>query len=513
MMNMEIPGTTPRLRVDRLIKSFSGVQVMHEVSFDAYAGEVMGVVGENGSGKSTIMNILGGVLPPDGGTVLLDGEIYSPRSRRESDAAGVAFIQQELNIFVNLSVAENLFLGRSPRLIEALPIISSKKMRNRAHELLRSVDLEVDPAAPASSLSSGERQLLEIARGLSTDARVMIFDEPTTSLTAWEAERLFEIIGRLRERGVAVVYVSHALEDVLRLSARIIVVRDGWVTMRASSAGVTADRLVEAMVGRPIESLFPVRPPRHAAFQRVLEVQGIGEPGIVDNISFHVEKSEIVGLAGLLGSGRSELARILFGLDRHQTGAVRIHGRALPSGDLKARLTAGVGFLTEDRRHEGLMMDASVSENIALAALPLFARGLDGRIQSEKLTNAMQAVAKQLNLKSGDIDSTAIRTLSGGNQQKVVLARWLLRRPALFLLDEPTRGVDVGAKEEIYRLLARMAASDMGILIISSEIEELIGLCDRILVMRRGRLQAEFDRANFDRGTILRTALGQGSAS
>ena len=250
-MNMEVPEKTPRLRVDRLIKSFNGVQVLHEVSFDAYAGEVLGVVGENGSGKSTIMNILGGVLPPDGGTVWLDGEIYTPRSRRESDAAGVAFIQQELNIFVNLSVAENLFLGRSPRLIEGLPIISGKKMRNRAHELLRSVDLEVDPAAPAGSLSSGERQLLEIARGLSTDARVMIFDEPTTSLTAWEAERLFEIIGRLRERGVAVVYVSHALEDVLRLSERIMVVRDGWVTMRAPRAGVTADRLVEAMVGRP----------------------------------------------------------------------------------------------------------------------------------------------------------------------------------------------------------------------------------------------------------------------
>jgi ribose transport system ATP-binding protein len=291
------------------------------------------------------------------------------------------------------------------------------------------------------------------------------------------------------------------------------VVRDGWVTLRAPSVGITPDRLVEAMVGRPMESLFPARPPRHAAFEPVLEVQGIGEPGIVDNISFHVEKSEIVGLAGLLGSGRSELARILFGLDRHQAGAVRVHGRVLSSGDLKARLAAGVGFLTEDRRHEGLMMDASVSENMALAALPLFARGFAGRIESGKLTNAMQAVAKQLNLKSGNINATAIRTLSGGNQQKVVLARWLLRNPTLFLLDEPTRGVDVGAKEEIYRLLAGMAESDMGILIISSEIEELIGLCDRILVMRRGRLEAEFHRANFDRETILRAALGQGSAA
>jgi ribose transport system ATP-binding protein len=225
-----------------------------------------------------------------------------------------------------------------------------------------------------------------------------------------------------------------------------------------------------------------------------------------------VEKGEIVGLAGLLGSGRSELARILFGLDRHREGTVRVNGRSLPSGDLKARINAGVGFLTEDRRHEGLMIDASVAENMALAALPLYTRGFGRRIRSKQLMHAMEAVVKQLNLKSGDIQSTAIRTLSGGNQQKVVLARWLLREPNLFLLDEPTRGVDVGAKEEIYQLLVQMAETGMAILIISSEIEELIGLCDRIFVMRHGRLQAQFYRAGFERETILKAALGQGSA-
>lgn len=513
MTGAETTFNTPRLRVERLTKSFFGVRVLHEITFDAHAGEVLGVVGENGSGKSTTMNILAGVLPRDGGSILFDGAPYSPRSRRESDAAGVAFIQQELNIFPNLSVAENLFLGRSPRLVEAFPFISRAKMRTRALELLRAVDLEANADAPAGTLSSGERQLLEIARGLSTDARVMIFDEPTTSLTRWEAGRLFEIIGRLRERGVAVIYVSHTLEDVLHLSDRIIVMRDGRLTMKAPCAGVTADSLVVAMVGRSIETLFPSRPARPPVSSDALDVQGVTEPGVVEDITFRVEKGEIVGLAGLMGSGRSELARILFGLDPHRSGTVRIDGQALPSGDIKARIAAGAAFLTEDRRYEGLMMDASVAENLSLAALPLFARRADGRIRDKDLTDAMQSLAKRLNLKSGGIVSTPVRTLSGGNQQKVVLGRWLLRELTLFILDEPTRGVDVGAKEEIYRLLAHLAESGMAILIISSEIEELTGLCDRILVMRRGRLQGEFKRAAFEGEAILKAAFGQGRAS
>jgi len=501
----------PRLRVERLTKSFFGVRVLNEVSFDAYPGEVLGLVGENGSGKSTTLNILAGVLPRDEGNILFDGEPYSPKSRRESNAAGVAFIQQELNIFPNLSVAENLTLARSPRLIRSLPIISRSKMRASADELLRTVNLEVNPSAIASSLSSGERQLLEIARGLATEARAIIFDEPTTSLTRREAGHLFEIIGRLRERGVAIIYVSHTLEDVLQLSDRIVVMRDGTVTMSAMAANVTAESLVVAMVGRSIEALFPARPQRPTDTSPALQVEGVGESGVVDDISFQVRKGEIVGLAGLMGSGRSELARILFGLDPHRRGTVRFYGNALRPGDLKARIAAGVAFLTEDRRNEGLMMDASMAENMALAALPLFARAADGQMRDKKLTDAMKALAKRLNLKSGTLGSP-VRSLSGGNQQKVVLGRWLLRDPALFILDEPTRGVDVGAKEEIYRLLATMAESGMAILIISSEIEELTGLCDRILVMRRGRLQAEFDRTAFHSETILRAAFGQAVA-
>jgi ABC-type sugar transport system ATPase subunit len=474
---------------------------------------VVGVVGENGSGKSTTMNLLTGVLQRDGGRVLLDGIPYAPRSRRESDGAGVAFIQQELSLFPNLTVAENLFLGRFPRRFKCLPIISYKKMYTHAREVLRDVGLDIDPRFDTSAASSGERQLLEIARSLSSEARLIIFDEPTTSLTQREADRLFEIIGRLRARGVTIIYISHDLEDVIRLSDRIVVMRDGQVTLRTASVNTTVHDLVVAMVGRSIGTLFQSRSHPSNCAQSMLEVEGVGEPGVVDGVSFRVGRGEIVGVAGLMGSGRSELARILFGIDPHRRGRVAVAGKALRSADLSARIAAGVAFLTEDRRHEGLMMDASVAENMALAALPLFATRPQGRIRDKSLMRAMQALAAQLCLKCGSLSSTIVRTLSGGNQQKVVLGRWLLRKPLLFILDEPTRGVDVGAKEEIYHLLAQMAEEGMAVLIISSEIEELMGLCDRILVMHRGRVQAQFDRSKFDGETILKAAFGQAGAS
>jgi len=506
---MTAPSTPLRLRVESLSKSFFGVRVLHEVSFEAHAGRVLGIVGENGSGKSTTMNLLTGVLPRDGGTVLLDGKSFEPASRRESDAAGVAFIQQELNVFPNLSVAENLFLVRPPRRFAALPLISRRQMRARARELLRQVDLPVAPNALAGTLSAGERQLLEIARGLSSEARVFILDEPTSSLTAREAGRLFDLIRRLKARGAAILYISHNLEEVLEIADDVLVMRDGRVTLSAASSGLNANDLVCAMVGRPIAALFPMRAARSATPAPLLEVAGLAEPGMLHDITLRVARGEIVGIAGLMGSGRSELARALFGLDRYSAGVVRVAGRQLSAGDIQGRIAAGLAFLTEDRRHEGLMPDATVADNMALAALPLFASRSGARISNDKLLQAMRSLGQRLNLKSGDIASTPVRTLSGGNQQKVVLGRWLLREPKVFILDEPTRGVDVGAKEEIYRLLAQMADAGMGVLMISSELEELTGLCDRILVMRRGTLAAEFERAHFDREAILRAAFGQ----
>jgi ribose transport system ATP-binding protein len=510
--NMSTPPV-PRLAVEGLSKSFFGVPVLQNVSFKVKAGQLLGIVGENGSGKSTAMNLLTGVLPPDSGSIWLDGRPFQPHSRRDSDAAGIAFIQQELNVFPNLSVAENLFLVKPPRLFSALPLIARRQMHARSRALLKQVGLEVSPRALAGTLSTGERQLLEIARALSSEARLIIFDEPTTSLTAPEAERLFELIRNLKAQGVTILYISHDLEHVINLADEVLVLRDGKVTQLAPASALTPHDLVLAMVGRPIDALFPSRSPQTAIDVPVLDARGLDEPAVLKNLDLSISAGEIVGIAGLMGSGRSELARMLFGLDRHRDGVVCVHNTVLPPGDVQARLEAGVAFLTEDRRHEGLMMDASVIDNMALAALPVFARNRFGRVHDVKLLEAVRQLCAQLNLKSGDVRTAPVRSLSGGNQQKVVLGRWLLQRPKLFILDEPTRGVDVGAKQEIYRLLAELADAGMALLVISSELEELTGLCDRIHVMRRGELVAHFAREQFDNEAILRAAFGQGLAA
>lgn len=503
----------PRLKVDGLAKSFFGTQVLHEVSFEAYGGRVLGVVGENGSGKSTTMNLLTGILQSDRGTMRLDGESFQPRSRKDSDAAGIAFIQQELNIFPNLSIAENLFLLHAPRSFGILPFISRRQMNARARELLGEVSLQVSPTTLAGALSAGERQLVEIARALATRARVFIFDEPTSSLTTREAARLFEIIGRLRANNVAILYISHNLQEVLELCDDVMVLRDGRVTLRDASANLSAGDLVLAMIGRPIQDMFAERSTKPARSAPVLEVSGVSQPGVLESIDIRVAPGEIVGIAGLMGSGRSELARTIFGLDGYRSGSIRVNGKQLASGDVKARLAAGVAFLTEDRRHEGLLMGASVADNLALAALPTFACRITQRLDRQRLLKDVEQMGQSLHLRSGDIKTATVRSLSGGNQQRVLLGRWLLRQPCLFILDEPTRGVDVGAKQEIYRLLTQLAESGMALLVISSELEELTGTCDRIHVMRHGELVAEFTRERFDREAILRAAFGEGRAA
>jgi ribose transport system ATP-binding protein len=509
-LETRMTSSVSRLKVEGLTKSFFGVKVLHEVSFEAHGGRVLAVVGENGSGKSTTMNLLTGILPRDGGTMRLEGNPFSPRSRRESDDAGIAFIQQELNIFPNLSVAENLFLVHPPRSFAPLPLLSRRRMSERARDLLRRVGLEVAPNTLAGTLPTGERQLLEIARGLAGAARIFIFDEPTSSLTARETAQLFDVIRRLRQEGAAILYISHNLEEVLAIADEVIVLRDGRVTLRGACTSLTAADLVLAMVGRPIDALFPERAAMRPTATPVLEVTGLTEPGILKNVSLRLGRGEIVGIAGLMGSGRSEFARAVFGLDRYHRGAVRVGGKELTTGNVRARLAAGVAFLTEDRRHEGLMMDASVADNMALAALPEFASSLGKRIDRQRLLWAILELMERLNVKSGDARTSPVRSLSGGNQQKIVLGRWLLRNPTLFILDEPTRGVDVGAKQEIHRLLVQLADAGMAILVISSELEELIGMCDRIHVMRHGELNAEFPRERFDREILLRAAFGQG---
>ncbi|QDV34720.1 sugar ABC transporter ATP-binding protein [Tautonia plasticadhaerens] len=495
----------PLLEVLGVCRSFFGVPVLREVDLAVGPGRILGLVGENGAGKSTLMNILGGVLPADSGRMRLGGEDYEPADPAEASRRGVAFIHQELNLFTNLSIAENLFLPCFPRLG---PLIDRRRAASLAREALEAVELRRRPGTLVEDLSPGERQLVEVARALTVEARLIILDEPTTSLTAPEADRLFALIRRLRARGIGMIYISHALEDVLRLCDDVAVLRDGRLVGSGPASGFAVDHLIALMVGRDLGQLFPGRTARPSD-EVVLGVEGLSRSGVVEEIRFSLRRGEILGLAGLMGSGRTELARILFGLDPADRGEVRLLGRPLGRSSPRARIRRGLAMLTEDRRGEGLLMEAGVAENVALASLPRFSGWGGGLLDGRRIADAVDGVTRAVRLRAAG-PGQPVRTLSGGNQQKVVLARWLMSGPSALILDEPTRGVDVGARQEIYRLIGELAAGGAGVLMISPEIEELIGMCDRILVMSRGEISGEFPRGGFDREAILRAALRRG---
>jgi ribose transport system ATP-binding protein len=495
--------TAPALEFERITRSFFGVPVLKGVSITVGAGRTVGLVGENGAGKSTLMNILGGNLAPDSGCMRLAGAEYAPSNPRDAARAGIAFIHQELNLFGNLSIAENLFLAAFPT---RCGFVDRRRIHERTREALEQAGLKASPDTPVDRLSAGERQLVEIARALSADARLIILDEPTTSLTARETEHLFALMGRLRERGIAMIYISHALNDVMRLADDIVVLRDGEVVGAGSKAEFNIDRMITMMVGRSMEQLFPERAAAPHA-EAALEVRGVTLPGMVRDVSFTLGRGEILGIAGLMGSGRTELARILFGLDPMQRGEIRLAGAPIHGLPPRQRMDAGLAFLTEDRREEGLCMEASIADNLALAAAPRHASRFNGWLDQGAIASAVKEHREAVRLTPSARDAQPVKTLSGGNQQKVVLAKWLMIQPKVFILDEPTRGIDVGAKQEIYRLINQLTASSAAALVISSEIEELIGLCDRILVMNAGEVRGEFARAEFDREAILRAAL------
>lgn len=496
----------PLLSFEQITKSFFGVQVLHNISFTLEKGHILGLIGENGSGKSTAMNILGGVHQPDGGRMRLNDEAYTPLNPRQALAHGIAFIHQELNLFENLSIEENIFIGGFPRVLGRLPLIDRRSIRHRTRELLDLVDIKDAPSTLVGNLSQGERQLVEIAKALNTDADLIIFDEPTTSLTKREVEKLFGIIQRLKAQNIAVIYISHVLSEVRRLCDEILVLRDGAVVGRGTRAEMPVERMISLMVGRNIDSLFPQRAyTPHTT--PVLEVTGVSQPGIVKDLNFSVRNGEIVGLAGLMGSGRSETARILFGLDPCSSGDIRLGGVALAEHGPKRRMELGMAFLTEDRRAEGLLMNAPIADSLGLPNLGIYASKALGWIDQNRLLTESADMARRVQLNTTEISETLARNLSGGNQQKVVLGKWLMRRPSLFILDEPTRGVDIGARHEIYKIINQLVMDGAGVLMISSEMEELIGMCDRILVMSYGQISGVFTRDQFDEERILEAAM------
>ncbi len=505
---------SPLIEFRAIDKRFFGVDALRSISFSHAPGRVLGLVGENGAGKSTLMNILGGVVTADSGTMLLRGKPFLPRRPRDAGTAGIAFVHQELNLFTNLSIAENLHLDSFPRRRLGglrLPLIDRAAVRARSQRLLEQVQLRHDPDMLVSALSPGERQLVEIARSLGAESRLLILDEPTTSLTAPEADRLFEIINRLRDRGVAIIYISHRLEDVLSLCDDVLVLRDGRVVSFGAAAGYTPERMIREMVGRNVDQLFPLRqaPP---TMKPLLRVEGVSREGLLSDISFTLHRGELLGIAGLMGAGRTEVARVLFGLDPFDSGRILLEGRALIPSPREC-IRRGIAFLTENRREEGLLMDDSILNNVSLVALPLFARTLVKFIARSALRSRAMETTEATRLRAAGWSRQTARTLSGGNQQKVVLAKWLMKPPTILILDEPTRGIDVGAKQEVYRIIHALADQGTAILMISSEIEELIGTCDRIMVMAAGRIVDRLDRAEFDRHRILSAALNAGDVA
>ncbi len=487
-------------------KTFFGMDALKDVSFSLPTGHIVGLVGENGAGKSTLMNILGGVIRPDKGRMLLKGQEYTPRGPGQASAAGIAFIHQELNLFMNLSICDNIFIDRFPK-VGKLPFIDKRQARRKTAELLEMVEMDVSPNLLVERLSPGQRQLVEIAKALSIGAEIIIFDEPTTSLTAGETEKLFSIIARLKAAGKSMFYISHNLGNVLELADEIVVIRDGEVMDVDSKQQYTIGRMISKMVGRTIDQMYPPRESSHSD-EVALKVDHLSQPGVVKDINFEVRKGEVLGLFGLMGSGRTELARMIFGLDDYGSGQVLVAGRVMEKRSPQKSIASGMAFVTEDRREEGLFMDDTILSNLSIVSIDDYRRrGPVSSLDRQKMSRCAGEVADSLHIKCGRIDKDAVQNLSGGNQQKVVIGKWILTEPSVFIIDEPTRGIDVGAKYEVYSLINELAGKGTGILFVSSELEELMGGCDRIIVMSNGEIQDVFDKAQFDGQTILHAAF------
>jgi len=491
----------PRVELRGISKRFGATAALTDVSMDLRAGEIHALVGENGAGKSTLVKILAGVHAPDAGTILLDGvetQIANPTAAR---AHRVAVVHQEPRLFPDLSVAENVFLANPPT--GRLGEISWREMRRAAAALFTQLDVRLDVGAPVRGLSMADQQLVEIAKALSLDARVLILDEPTASLSTHEVERLFTIVRRTRDRGVAVLFVSHRLDEVFRLSDRATVFRDGRHVITAATRDLTTADLVRHMVGRAV-TLFPKG--EAAIGEVLLEVRGLTRAGEFRDVSFTVRAGEILGLAGLVGAGRTEIARVLFGISRPSGGEVRLDGRPVHLATPSAALRAGIAYVPEDRHLDGLVLDFSIADNITLPILPRLFPRLFVRRSTER--SLAKGYTDQLQVRMTGVDQL-VQALSGGNQQKVVIAKWLATKPRVLILDEPTRGVDIGAKVEVHRIMSDLAASGLGIILISSELPEILAMSDRILVLHEGRITAEIARADATEERVMFAATGQ----
>ena len=490
----------PLLKMTGVSKSFGATRALRAVSLEAYRGQVLALIGENGAGKSTLMKVLSGAHAPDEGAMLLDGAPYAPSGPHAARMAGVAMIYQELNLAPDLSAVDNIMLGQETHQAGVLKRSTQRRQVKQALAELGHADLPLD--VPVAQLSIGAQQLVEIARALVMEAKVIVFDEPTSSLPQRDVENLFRVIEQLKERGLAVIYISHFLEEIRKVADRYIVLRDGAVAGAGELAGATEAQIVALMVGRSVEELFPTVP--HVSGDVLLSLRNLTGRDLPHDVSFDLRRGEILGIGGLVGAGRTELLRGLFALDPIRRGDVRIGGVALRRST-RARIRAGLGFVSEDRKGEGLAQRETIADNVTYSRLSPYSRW--GWLNLRRRRSAVAEWLVRLQVKARSADQT-VEHLSGGNQQKVALARVLHQDADVLLLDEPTRGIDVGTKAEVYRLMGELAASGKAIVFVSSYLTELLAVCDRIGIMARGRLREVRDVDQWTEHTLLSCAIG-----
>jgi ribose transport system ATP-binding protein len=493
---------TPILEMRKIIKRFPGVMALDSVNFEIYPGEVVALAGENGAGKSTLMKILGGVYAADDGNIFINGEETTIRSVSEATAKGVAFVHQELNVLDNLTVAENVFLGREPRVARFL--VDRPKLNADTEGYLKRLGLDIPGRTPLRELSIAQQQMIEIAKALSLNARILILDEPTSSLTLTETERLLSVVKDLRSQGVSIIYISHRLGEIEQIADRVIVLRDGRNAGTLGQTEISHDRIVKLMVGRDIERFYkPTADVTTKPFAEIHDLKTHRYPN--RTISFDVRKGEILGFAGLVGAGRSEAAQAIFGVDARLSGEVSLDGKRVDIATANDAIKNGIYLVPEDRRVAGLIVDVPIRENITLPQLSRFARA--GLIKGDEEKETAKRMCEKLSVKAPSIETKAAN-LSGGNQQKVVLAKWLSLNPKLLIFDEPTRGIDVGAKAEIYQLMRSLAESGVAIMMISSDMEEILGESDRIAVMHEGEITGILNRDESSEEAVMKLAVG-----
>jgi rhamnose transport system ATP-binding protein len=493
----------PILELNNISKAFPGVQALSDVHFEMLPGEVHALLGENGAGKSTLIKIVSGVHKPDTGDIRMDGQPIHFNNPRDAQAKGIATIYQELSLYPELSVAENIFMGHAPR--NNFGAIDWREMQKRAREILDSLNIhDMDVNRKVGTMTVGNRQRVEIAKALSLNARILIMDEPTAALTEADVQRLFSIVRLLRERGVGIIYISHRLQEVFELADRVTVLRDGHYVDTKPIAEVNENNLISMMVGRTIDNLFPKLEANIG--EVVLEVKNLVRKPLTRNVSFNVRAGEIVGFAGLVGSGRSEVAQVIFGFTPAESGSISVNGKTVQIKNPAQAMSLGIAYVPEDRGTQGLIRKMRVRENASLAILRSLVRGLFIDRKAE-MTLAKDTI-RQLNIRAFSPEQI-VGKLSGGNQQKIVVGKWLASKPKILIMDEPTRGIDVGAKAEIHRLMSELAQQGMAVIMISSELPEILGMSDRILVMREGAVVGEFSRAEASQEVIASAMMSE----